>query len=244
MQIHEPTIEYKTVVINKDNAGSFSLLPGVRGVYRGQDNKIVIYRYSISDDIPESLRTTICQKVKKLYHYEPIILAHEKHHAQNRQTIGAIQNIAKNIYEYIGLHALDEASAFSAGALHGKPHAPKHVLRAAIDGTEEFLSKTSFYFSKLEHYLLSSVVCFDTKKTTHVMIRKYGDKIFNQDFSSDFQKALSAYFTFDGYALFKDKQLYGTPQWQQLVTNIQKIKALCIERASIIANEVLNNNYR
>lgn len=237
-------IDYKTIIINNKNVASFCLLPGVRGWCNSGDHKITIYRYVIGNDLVlpaheiDKLRT----KIFNLHKSEPVFLAHEKHHAQNHDNKVEPVDIANNIYEYMGLRCMEEASAYAAGNLVTIPKSELCALKAAIKGTEEFFKKKEFYMNQYERYLYSSVVFFDTDKPAHKMVQKGGIGIFKESYSDEFNAALSAYFTFDGYALFQDRTIRHTPEWAQLCENSHKIKSFCVERATIIANEVLKRS--
>ena len=239
INMHEPKIEYKTVFINQNNVKAFLLLPGVRGICHDIDNRIVIYKYTICDDLFESPKyNDIRIKVAKLQNMEQIFLAHELHHAQNNSTVGVKTKIANNIYEFMGMCCMDEASAFSAGALHGLPKTGEYTLLAAIQGTNEFLERQDIYLNKFKNFLYSSVVSFDASKPTHRIIEKHGAKFFEKNYSYNFHSAISAYFTFDGFALGQDEQLRQTPQWQQFRNNVKKIQKLSEHQASTITEQL------
>ncbi len=233
-------IEYKTVIINNKNATSFGLLPGVRGVCSYGKRVITVYRYEISQDLvlPMSDIGRIKAVINKSRNSEPEFLAHEKHHAQNNDAIGNYMNVVKNIYEYLALRCMDEASAYTANNMISMPKNKIGVVRAAIKGTEDLLNRTEFYFADYEKYLYSNIIFFNPDKPTHSMLQNNGMKIFEESYSDSFYAALSAYFTFDGYKLFEDASIRNLQEWACLRNNIQKIRSVCSGRASLISNEI------
>ena len=243
--MQKPVIEYKTIIINKKNIDAFRMLPGVRGRYISKEHKILIYRYSVSPDLSLSPNDTVFSKIREIRATEPCVLAHEEQHAQNHTTVGSISKCAKNIYEYISLLCMDEASAFTAGILQSKqsPKTTTDVLNAAITGTKEFLQKQDYYLTKYAQFLLTDVVSFNAEKSTSNMIKKNGTKFFDYGFSNEFHCAISKYFTFYDYSLFKDSELKKTKEWQQLVVNIKKIKTACVNRATTITNMITQHKF-
>ena len=242
--MREPTIEYKTIIINEKNIQAFRMLPGVRGMYLSDSHKIIIYRYTIAQNLLLAKDDIAHKKIAEIKREEPMVLAHEKHHAQNRTKGGPISKRANNIYEYISLCCMDEASAFTAGKLYEqKIKTNKTVLQAAIDGTNEFLSKSERYLNEYSHVLLHDIVAFNNEKPTSSMIKRNGVKFFEETFSKKFSATLSAYFTFHGYSLLKDTTLHKTPEWEQFKANVQKIKTACINHASVIKNMITQHQY-
>ena len=232
--MQKPVIEYKTIIINKKNIDAFRMLPGVRGRYISKEHKILIYRYSVSPDLSLSPNDTVFSKIREIRASEPCVLAQEEQHAQNHTTVGSISKCAKNIYEYISLLCMDEASAFTAGILQSK-QSPKT--------TTEFLQKQDYYLTKYAQFLLTDVVSFNAEKSTSNMIKKNGTKFFDYGFSNEFHCAISKYFTFYDYSLFKDSELKKTKEWQQLVVNIKKIKTAFFNRATTITNMITQHKF-
>ena len=242
--MQKPTIEYKTIIINEENIQAFRMLPGVRGQYISNNHKIIIYRYTIASNLILPQNDNAYKKIAEIKHKEPMVLAHEMQHAQNRMKSEPITTISNNIYEYIALRCMDEASAFTAGILSGQRIKTNNaVLQAAIDGTNEFLAKKEFYLTRFASVIMNDVVSFNSEKPTSSMIKRNGAKFFEQNFSTNFRATLSTYFTFNGYCLLNDSALHTTKEWQIFRNNVKEIKTACINRASAIANTIKQHNY-
>ena len=238
-------LEYKTITIDKTNVSGFLLLPGVRGKCCPADKKIVVYRYKISP-VLYGLSLDVVDKVKarilKLQKSEPVFIPHEKHHSKNADSVGDALDVlalSKNIYEYLGLRCMEEASAFVAGDILCVPNGQNRILKAAVMGTDEFLHKYDLYMNIYTNHLYSSVVCFNLEKPTNKMVRENGMRVFEESYSKDFHNALSAYFTFGNYQFLNDKSIKNTPEYAQFRANVQKIKSIVKTRADTIKNSVL-----
>ncbi|MBR0212915.1 MAG: hypothetical protein IJQ55_04890 [Alphaproteobacteria bacterium] len=232
-------IEYKTVVINNKNMASFYCLPGMRGKCSSANHVITIYKYEISPDLVLSKQDIdkLRAKISRWNRKEPEILAHEKQHAKNAVAASPWKT-PKNIYEFIGLYCMDEASARSAENLIVKPKNKIDILNAAIKGTEDFLKRKDFYLNHFENALYSNIVCFNPCKPAHPIVRNNSLNMFKESYSTEFYDALSAYFTFYGYELLKDTSIKQTPEWSKFCANVKQIKSACMSHAKAIADQI------
>ncbi len=233
-------IIYKDIVINHSNIDAFRMLRGIRGRFHPDDNTITIYKYKLSADLHLRLPADdiAITKIKKLAELEPIILRHEKHHAQNYASVGDPLLHSHNIYEYIGLRCLDEVSAYSAQHLAPNETSTSAILSAILDGFKYFKDVQHMYFSNFYNYSIQNIASFSNRTDANSVIRINGKKYFEQKFTPDFQRALCKYFKFNGVAVFSKQQL--TPDvmqsklYRDTCNQFQELKKSCIECANNI----------
>ncbi len=233
-------IIYKNIVINQNNIDAFRMLRGIRGRFHPDDNTITIYRYKLSADLHLRLpaNDVAITKIKKLKELEPIILCHEKHHAQNYASVGDPLLHSHNIYEYIGLRCLDEVSAYSAQHLLPNETSTPAILSAILDGFKRFQDVQHMYFSNFYNYSIQHIASFSNRTDSNSVIRINGKKYFEQNFTPDFQRALCKYFKFNGVTVFSKQRMtqdvIQSKLYHDVYNQFQELKKSCIECANNI----------
>lgn len=236
-------IIYKNIVINQDNIDAFRMLRGVRGRFHSKTNTITVHRYILSQDLHLDANDSVYTKIQQLKAFEPIVLRHEKHHAQNHAAISDKLLYSHNIYEYISLCCLDEVSAYSAQHLAPYETSIPTILSAILDGFKYFQDVQNRYFSAYYDYSIQNIASFSNTKNANTVIRLHGKKYFEQEFTPDFYQALRKYFNFNGVAVFSNKNLtqdvINSALYRKVYEKMQELKKSCIECADrIIAGTI------
>lgn len=238
-------IVYKDIVINQDNIDAFRMLRGVRGRFHPDSNTITVHRYTLSHDLRLDANDTVYTKIQQLKDFEPFILRHEKHHAQNHAFIGDKLLYSHNIYEYISLCCLDEVSAYSAQHLLPHETSTPAILSAILDGFKYFQDVQHRYLSMFYNYSIQNIASFSNTKNANAVIKIHGQKYFEQDFGSDFQYALCKYFVFNGVAVFSKEKLtqdvIESALYRNVYKKIQELKKSCIAYADRIIDVAIQH---
>ncbi len=231
-------IVYKDIIINQDNIDAFRMLRGVRGRFHTKTNTITVHRYILSRDLHLDANDSVHTKIQQLKDFEPIVLRHEYHHAQNYASIGNKLLYSHNIYEYISLCCLDEVSAYSAQHLTPHETSIPAILSAILDGFKYFQDVQHRYFSTYYNYSIQNIASFANTKDANTVIKINGQKYFEKNFSPDFQHALCKYFKFNGVAVFSKHHLtqdvIQSTLYRDVYKKFQELKKSCIECADRI----------
>lgn len=127
------TIEFKNIVINKNNIAEYQNLDYLTGgEYAPKWNalgelvpdgdRVMLYKYSIAGELNLSPQHKLHTLVKISNEEMPYSLKHESHHAHNASTGFPFNQVNCICYAYIATYLLDELSARMAANLYRVPN--------------------------------------------------------------------------------------------------------------------------
>lgn len=234
----EPDIEYREVIIDGENLNLYrtgkQLFIG--GCMDEQEDKIIIYRYKLSDNIklnPKIKFDNYFIEKHKCKDSEARIVEHEKKHWRNKK-FGVKEEIISNLLELSLSYAFDEISAFSQSNLYGVPSVTEEEAQHALMmGIRDFIEVAPFYLDM--HF---EKVLFVALLRKSMGTLKDEDFIpFVIDYSVSFQRLVKNYLTFGNICCYDMKKGYYANEINQ---NLFAIKYKYKEKISQITKNSLN----
>ncbi|MBQ2844753.1 MAG: hypothetical protein IJE79_01920 [Alphaproteobacteria bacterium] len=127
------TIEYKNIIINKNNIAEYQNLDYLTGgeyapkwtalgEIAPDGDKVILYKYSIDSELNLSPYDKLRDLVKSSNEEMPYSLIHESHHSHNANTGFSFNQINRICYTYIAAYLLDEISARMAANMYRVPN--------------------------------------------------------------------------------------------------------------------------
>ena len=253
----EPEVICKRVHIDNSNlADFFAAQPSA--FYNMYKNQIILYDYTISDDLkyPDAVRA---RKIVKLLQKErPCSLEHETQHWRNVKNAGDPALVANgNYYQEVALAYLDEMSAFTAQNYYYDRQinclgpCAETITAALYFGISEFAygAGMTFYLRDILQKMRENIL-YDLKKgyTDIATLQKLQERMRKNPaglFNKRFRGAVRHYFTFDGYCIMDDK-VYG--EAKEICRSIKKIhktiKNKYMQQTQKLIDEIIANHTR
>ena len=248
MSLQRPEIIYKTVVINKNNVDSV-LATRRGGYYNYEKNEIVLFKYVMSDDIPQSKKTDVLYLVNYAKESKDKTIFHEMQHWQNYELCPLYYD---NYYMDIYNDCLDEVSALTAGFIHDdskyKLYGVKQdiVVCSMATAAHIFLH---YYFDKYKGRFVNSILRARKNgedETPISQLKKWNNKYKNNPdalFDKDFYNVTNHYFTYDGYCIFDDKIYeYTKDVWNLANENIKQIKQKSMDKTYQMIDTIIKES--
>ena len=248
MKPQEPKIIYRTVTINKKNLKNIlSVRHG--GYYNYKKNEIVLFKYVMSDDIPQSKKTDVLYLVNYAKESKDKTIFHEMQHWQNNELSPFFFD---NYYmdNYAG--CLDEISAFTAGLVYTDPEYKLYGIRQDMVVCSMATSAYIFlryYFDKYIDRFINGILKMrktGADETPISQLTKWNNKYKNNPdvlFDKDFYNITNHYFTYNGYCIFDDKIYeYTKDVWNLANANIKQIKQKCMEKTYQMIDTIIKES--
>ena len=257
MKLAEPKIYYKDILINNSNIEEFLNTPH-GGAYDYDTNTIILYNYTISNDISDAQKAAEAKSIAQTaIEHRPSTIVHEKRHWHNRTIVPRFQDFClMNYYQEISLQCLDEISAITADILYTTPRYKKlgicraTVLCSMLDATERFKNSClDEYLNRFIDWIVSNYH-FDVKAVTAKKAYAYLQQLQNtyehnsqKLFDKRFHDAVKGYFTFDGYCILNDNISDASMgAWKLVQQNFAQIKQRCITDVHKMINTILKSD--
>ena len=215
-------IKYKKIKIDQSNIYKYRSDTSVMlcGESDFEKNQIIIYRYSIGENLNLKQDDEIYEYVKYIHEHESKTIAHELKHFENRK-LGDPLYIAKNYYELAGMYVWDEVSAHACEYLKSLTPCYDEVCHVILKGIDNFIDCQQHYIPRHMQQVENKFLLNNAGKTFAVAKRHLERNLSaGISYSNKYNKIISAYLTFNGQSLYDSKHLVPA-------TQLKKIKNLC-----------------
>lgn len=257
MKLAEPKILYKNIVINNSNIDDF-LNTAHGGGYHYDTNTIILYNYTISNDISDAQKAAEAKSIAQTaIERRPSTIVHEKRHWHNRTIVPRFQDFClMNYYQEVSLQCLDEISAITADILY-TTHKYKElgvcqatVICSMLEATDRF---KNYYLDEYVHRFIdwiSSSYHLDVELLTTQKAYACLQQLQNtyehtpqKLFDKRFQDAIKGYFSFGEYCILDDKISSSSKDaWKLVQQNFAQIKQRCITDVHKMINTILKSD--
>lgn len=255
--MQEPKIVYKQIIINNTNVGEF-LEAQKAAEYRAASNSIILYDYSLSDDLGFGTSKKVRKIINHIRKERSYSLEHETQHWRNQSAVGDAADIAnRNYYQEILLYCMDELSAFTAAAFYTNRHltcrgaCADSIVIAMHSGISEFVygAGTTCYLQNMVRWVHDFIMSdlkrgfIDIAHLQRLQTRKRRNP--NGLFGKRYHNAVKKYFTFDGYCIMDDKLSgYALGLWNEIQIVKNDIQSIYMHQLSQTIDDIIATHSR
>ena len=248
MALQKPKIMYKTVAINKNNVDSV-LASRHGGYFSAKTNVIVLFKYTIAANLPESKKKDVLFFINIVKEYNDKIIFHEMQHWQNHNSLSFCFD---NYYQDNFSDCMDEVSALTAEFIYTDTKYKSCGVYQALVARSMMNASFIFLHYKFDRYMdrfINSALQYYKKGDSGVTIaqlQNWQNMYKNNSpalLGENFYNATKNFFTYNGYCIFDDKIYeYVKGVWNDANESIKQIKQKCMDRTYQMIDTIIKES--